>query len=69
MDIPQIRVISTTETVEILKKHGMITNSNKIGLGLQQRVYPFGVAIRFEKRWTYEIYEHKLMEWIAERSG
>ena len=69
MDIPQIKVISTKRAVEILGEHGMITNQNKIGLGLQQKVYPFGVAIHFEKRWAYEIYENQLMKWIDERSS
>ena len=69
MDVPQIKVISTKRAVEILEEHGMTTNQNKIGLGLQQKVYPFGVAIHFEKSWAYEIYEHKLMQWIKEVGG
>ena len=43
-------------------------NPNKLGLGLQQRVYPFGVAIQCG-RWVYEIYENLLMDWIRERAG
>ena len=46
----------------------MSTDPQKIGLGLQQKVYPFGVAIH-DNRWMYEIYENLLMKWIAERSG
>lgn len=69
MDVPQIKVISTQRTVEILAEHGMTTNPNKIGLGLQQKVYNFGVAIHFKNRWAYEIYEHQLRQWIAERTG
>ena len=69
MEVPQIKVISTKRAVEILEEHGMTTNQNKIGLGLQQKVYPFGVAIHFEKSWVYEIYENLLRQWIAERSG
>lgn len=68
MDIPQIKVISTKRCVEILEEHGMITNQNKIGLGLQQGVYPFGVAIK-SQQWVYEIYENLLMKWIEERSS
>ncbi len=68
MDVPQIKVISTQRAVEILKEHGMSTDPQKIGLGLQQKVYPFGVAIH-DNRWMYEIYENLLMKWIAERSG
>ena len=48
--------------------HGLHTDPGKLGLGLQQRVYPFGVAIQ-SGRWIYEIYEHLLMVWIRERAG
>lgn len=68
MDIPQIKVISTKRCVEILEEHGMKTDQQKIGLGLQQKVYPFGVAIH-DKRWMYEVYENLLMKWIEERSS
>ena len=39
----------------------------KLGLGLQQRVYPFGVAIE-AGRWIYEIYLNLLLKWIKERT-
>lgn len=67
-DVPQIRVITTKRACEILAEHGMKTDPQKLGLGLQQRVYPFGVAIE-SGRWIYEIYEHQLMKWIEERTG
>ncbi len=67
-DTPQIRVINTKRACEILADHGMKTDPNKIGLGLQQKVYPFGVAIH-DKRWIYEIYENLLLDWISERSS
>lgn len=67
-DVPQIRVITTKRACEILAEHGMKTDPQKLGLGLQQRVYPFGVAIE-SGRWIYEIYEHQLMKWIKERAG
>ena len=68
VETPTIKVISTKRAVEILKEHGMKTDQQKIGLGLQQKVYPFGVAIH-DNRWIYEIYENLLMKWIEERSG
>ena len=67
-DIPKINVISTKRACEILADHGLKTNPAKLGLGLQQRVYPFGVAIQ-SGDWIYEIYEHLLMDWIRERAG
>ena len=66
-DMPKIRVISTKQACEILEAHGLQTDPQKIGLGLQQKVYPFGVAIK-SGRWIYEIYENLLMQWIAERA-
>ncbi len=66
--IPKIRVITVKRACEILEEHGMKTDPGKLGLGLQQRVYPFGVAIQ-SGRWIYEIYENLLMDWIRERAG
>lgn len=68
MDTPQIKVISTKQACKILAEHGLQTDPNKLGLGLQQGVYPFGVAIK-STRWIYEIYYHLLIEWIRERAG
>lgn len=67
-DLPKINVITTKRACEILAEHGMKTDPNKLGLGLQQRVYPFGVAIQ-AGRWIYEIYEHQLIKWINEVAG
>lgn len=67
-DVPQIRVITTKRACEILEEHGMKADQNKLGLGLQQKVYPFGVAIQ-GGRWMYEIYENLLYQWIEERTG
>ena len=66
--VPQIRVITMKRACEILAEHGLKTDPTKLGLGLQQRVYPFGVAIQ-AGRWIYEVYEHQLLKWIEERAG
>lgn len=63
----QIKVISTKEACRILAEHGLKTDPQKLGLGLQQRVYPFGVAIE-AGRWIYEIYLNLLLKWIKERT-
>lgn len=68
MDTPQIKVISTKQACEILAEHGLQTDPTKLGLGLQQKVYPFGVAIK-STRWIYEIYYNLLIKWIRERTG
>lgn len=65
---PKIKVISVKRACEILAEHGMKTDPQKLGLGLQQRVYDFGVAIQM-KQWVYEVYENLLLQWIAERTG
>lgn len=67
MDVPQIKVISNKQACEILAEHGLKTDPTKLGLGLQQKVYPFGVAIK-SSRWIYEIYYNLLIEWIKERA-
>lgn len=66
-EVPQINVISTKRACEILAEHGLSTTPLKLGLGLQQKVYPFGVAIK-SHQWIYEIYENLLRTWIAERT-
>ena len=68
MNEPKIRVIGTKEACKILSEHGMSTTPLKLGLGLQQRVYPFGVAIKMQE-WCYEIYENLLLMWIKERES
>lgn len=69
MEMQQIKVISMQKACEILNEHGMKTDPQKLGLGLQQKVYPFGVAIKGTGRWMYEIYLNLLIQWIAERSA
>lgn len=68
MEIPQIKVISTKEACKILDEHGLKTDPQRLGLGLQQKVYPFGIAIKGTGRWIYEIYLNLLLKWISERS-
>ena len=64
-----ITVIKPERAAEILKSHGhKSANAEKIKYGLEQRVYPFGDAIHMSKNMVYDIYEKKLMDWIAERS-
>lgn len=64
----QIKILSTKQACDILKRCGLHTDPQKLGLGLQQGVYPFGIAIK-DKHWTYEIYENLLIKWIKERSS
>lgn len=63
-----IKVLSTKQACEILMANGLKTDPQKLGLGLQQGVYPFGIAIK-DKHWAYEIYENLLIKWIKERSS
>ena len=49
-----------------MKEHGFSVSPAHLGAGLQQGVYPFGVAIKMTE-WVYEIYDTLLMKWIAER--
>jgi len=64
------RVIGTVEAAKILREAGFDTvNVPRLNAGLQQRVYPFGVAINLTKdRFVYEVYPILLYKWIEERS-
>lgn len=62
----EIKVLSTRQACEMLNAAGVPIDPQKLGLGLQQRVFPFGIAIK-AANWTYQIYERQLREWIAER--
>ncbi len=65
-----IKVIKAEKAAEILKANGYTSaNAEKIKMGLEQRVYPFGDAIQMSKRMVYDIYEKKLMKWIQERDS
>lgn len=68
MNAPKISVITVSRACEILKEHGMSITPVKLGMGLRQRVYPFGDAVEMSSEWSYAVYEHLLRKWIAERS-
>lgn len=61
-----MKVISINEACRILAEHGFKVSPAHLGAGLQQKVYPFGVAIKMTQ-WVYEIYDVLLMKWIRER--
>lgn len=64
--MPQLRVLKVSEACEKLEEYGFSITPQKMRLGLQQRIYPFGDAIK-STEWVYDIYEHLLDKWIAER--
>ena len=61
-----MKVITIQQACKILKEYGFSVSPAHLGAGLQQKVYPFGVAIKMTE-WVYEIYDTLLMKWIAER--
>lgn len=61
-----MKILTVQQACKILKEHGFSVSPAHLGAGLQQRVYPFGVAIKMTE-WVYEIYDTLLMKWIAER--
>ncbi|MBR1862893.1 MAG: hypothetical protein IJ806_02230 [Ruminococcus sp.] len=61
-----MKVITVNQACRILAEHGHKVTPTHLGAGLQQGVYPFGVAIKMT-HWVYEIYDVLLMKWIAER--
>lgn len=62
-----IKILTISQACRILKEHGFEVSPNHLGVGLQQGVYPFGVAIKMTE-WVYEIYDVLLHKWIDERS-
>lgn len=63
-----MNVIKVDKAVEILKAHGYKTaNVNKIKAGIEQGLFPFGVAVHLDHT-VYDIFEPLLMDWIKERS-
>lgn len=63
----EIKVLSTRQACEMLNAAGVPIDPQKLGLGLQQRVFPFGIAIK-SREWSYQIYDRQLREWIEERT-
>ena len=63
-----MKVISVQQACTILKEHGCNVTPACLRAGLQQRVYPFGDAIKMQE-WVYDIYDVLLMKWIREREG
>ena len=62
-----MKILTITEACRILTEHGFSVSPAHLGLGLQQNVYSFGVAIK-SQQWIYEIYDVLLYRWIDERS-
>ena len=67
-----MKILTVNEACRILTEHGFSVSpahlGAHLGAGLQQGVYPFGVAIQM-KQWVYEIYDTLLYKWIDERSA
>ena len=63
-----IKVISVTEAARIMTEHGYPMNPQKLRVGLQQKAFPFGVAINM-KQWEYDIFEWQLLKYLDERAG
>lgn len=61
-----MKILTIQQACKVLKEHGFSVSPAHLGAGLQQGVYPFGVAIKMSE-WVYEIYSTLLMKWIAER--
>lgn len=69
MGTMQISIVKPKRACEILRAHGMPITEVKLGMGLRQRVFPFGDAVEMPGgEWSYAVYEHLLMKWIEERS-
>lgn len=64
-----LKIIKVKDAVARLREAGMDTNVQRIEAALRQGgIYPWGVAIRMDKQFVYEVYDVLLSRWIAERS-
>lgn len=60
-------IVPMDETVRILRRYGMRISRETLGLGLQQRVFPFGDAVMTEKSPVYWVYRVLLDQWVRQR--
>ena len=59
--------LNIREAVKILKEHGVKISEAMLRAGLEQKVFPFGEAVKIVKQTEYNVYHKLLMDWIAER--
>lgn len=59
--------LNVREAVKILKEHGVRVSEAMLRAGLEQKVFPFGEAVKIVKNTEYTIYRKLLIDWIAER--
>lgn len=60
--------LKPTETLKILREHGVKMSMAMLKTGLEHGIFPFGIAVKVVKNTEYEIYHKLLMDWISERS-
>lgn len=64
----RIETMTLNETVARLRELGVKTTEVKVGLAIQAGLYPWGIAIKGEKNWIYEIYTKLFDQWVTERA-
>ena len=62
----QVETLTLNELTVLFRSFGIQTSETKLGDGIEQGAYPFGVCIRGQKR-QFEIYRRKVEEWLSER--
>ncbi len=63
-----VPTLTLHEAVIKLREAGIQTSEKKMGAGLEQKVYPFGVCIIIDGNRNFEIYEKLLTAYLAERA-
>ena len=64
----RIDTMTLNQTVARLRELGIKTTEVRVGLALQAGKYPWGIAVKGEQHWIYEIYTKLFEEWVAERA-
>lgn len=63
-----IPTLSINEAVLRMRAYGIPTSHKKLGAGIEQGKYPFGISIKSESgRRLFEIYEADFERWVKNR--
>lgn len=61
--------ITPAEAAEIMRKCGISCSAPTVRAGLEQRVFPFGVAVETDSSYVYMIFRNRFTRWIDEMTG
>lgn len=63
-----IETLTPAQAAKHLREMGMKISVDTLRLGLQQKVYPFGIYIDHDGSPVYQIFKRQFEEWVTERA-